>query len=217
MLVIDDPIAPCGGAATEIDPASRQAAAFIVDLEPATPDAVVRVPVIAGWQPRFHVITVQPDGVVLAPGHRYAESSRCCRGGACPARIGINRLTPTREGPAAQRLCSAPTARGARARERRQELLRRCLGSGSAIGYIPSAHLDLDGNGWDPTHRSTAGWQAKSLLVECRDSLKGREREGAPASRLTAAMAARVAASGTTASVTAGRAGEHPCPSRILQ
>lgn len=72
MFVVDDPTAPCGGAATEIDPASLADAAFLLDLEPATPDAVVRVPVVAGWQPRFRTITVQPDGVVLAPGHRYA-------------------------------------------------------------------------------------------------------------------------------------------------
>lgn len=72
MFVVDDPASPCGGAATEIDPASLPGAAFIVDLDPATPGADVRVPTIAGWQPRFHTITVQPDGVVLAPGHRYA-------------------------------------------------------------------------------------------------------------------------------------------------
>lgn len=68
MFILDDP--PCGEATSELDPASLADAALLVDLDPSAP--VARVPAVAGWQPRFRTITLHPDGVVLAPGHRYA-------------------------------------------------------------------------------------------------------------------------------------------------
>ncbi len=54
------------------DSMSPEASAFLLDLDPATPVDHARVPVAAGWHAIYRSVVVQPDGVVLAPGRRYA-------------------------------------------------------------------------------------------------------------------------------------------------
>ncbi len=44
----------------------------IVDVDPMSPTVGQRVPAAAGFVPGVRVLSVQPDGVILAPGRRYA-------------------------------------------------------------------------------------------------------------------------------------------------
>lgn len=44
----------------------------IVNVDPMSPTVGQRVPAAAGFVPGLRVLSVQPDGVVLAPGRRYA-------------------------------------------------------------------------------------------------------------------------------------------------
>jgi hypothetical protein len=81
MFVLDGVAVP-GGLPPDLDTSTlpsdpmqslgATAAVFMLDLDPSVMSADARVPCVAGWQPAFHMITVQPEHVVLTPGHQYA-------------------------------------------------------------------------------------------------------------------------------------------------
>ncbi|MBI5517435.1 MAG: hypothetical protein HY909_26935 [Deltaproteobacteria bacterium] len=86
-----------------------QARVALVDLRPA-PGAPVRVPAVAGYSARYHLLTVQPDGVVLEAAHPYAVvvtvGVRTTRGplGPSPAFRAVRDNAPGSRGAPAGRL-----------------------------------------------------------------------------------------------------------------